>query len=89
MGIKVQFVEEVPASQYLRKRGPKAGRASKYAKAVKMLKANPGRWAHIQSVQGKSRTTSITQTLRQNGLEIAVRKAGGGWYKVYSRYNPK
>lgn len=88
MGIKVQFVDEVPAVNYDKPRGPKPGTVSKFVKPIKMLKANPGKWALVQKVQKRSRLTYAAQVFRKNGIQVSIRKTGGNWYHLYARYIP-
>lgn len=85
--VKVRFVEAVPpiASSGGRKKGRTAG---KYAKVVKTLTANPNRWALVDSVQKKSRAMYAQRILGTHGVKVAIRKAGGNWFRVYACYMP-
>lgn len=86
MVVKARFVNEVPPS-ITRKPGRKAGRtAGKYTRVIKTLKANPDRWALVESVQKRSRTVYAQKILRENGLKVSIRKAGGNWYRIYACY---
>lgn len=83
--IKVRFVDELPPRA---KTGRKPGKG-KYAKVADKLRKQPGRWAWIASVQGRNQVYSLRSRLTAYGVQVAIRVANGGWYRVYARYNPK
>lgn len=87
MGVKVRFVEQVPTATVGRK--PDSGNKTRgYARAAKVLRKNPERWAQVEAVRTKGQASYAANHLRKHGLQVAKRKVAGGWYKIYARYIP-
>lgn len=60
---------------------------SKFRRLVKVLKENPNRWAEVASFQQRNKHRAMAQRLRDAGLQVSVRQVGGGWTRVYARFN--
>lgn len=82
MGLKnVKFVDSIP---------PRMGgtsRMTKIQRVVKKLRDNPDRWAEVGSTQSMTQMRTLSGRLRGAGLQVSVRRAGGGWTKIYARFN--
>lgn len=80
MGIKsLKWVENIPPRH--------GGKQSKVAYIVRTLKANPNKWAEVAAFNKTPAIRTFCSTLRKYGIQVSVRKAGGGWTRVYARYN--
>lgn len=86
----INFVDVVPEPA---KRGRKKGRLGpkqrKYARYAKELKKAPGRWALVESVQGRGRISHARNLAKKNGLDVVIRVSANHWYRVYVCYQPK
>lgn len=82
MGLKtVKFIDSLP---------PRMGGTSRMTQAqrvAKKLRENPNRWAEVGSVQTLTQMRTLSGRLRGLGLQVSVRRAGGGWTKIYARFN--
>lgn len=82
MGLKtVKWVNEVPP------RVGGTGHMTKLARIAKKLQDNPNRWAEVGSAQTYAQAHTLSSRLRGAGLQVSIRRAGGGWTKIYARYN--
>lgn len=82
MGLKtVKWVDTIPP------RIGGTGGMTKLARTVKRLKDNPDRWAEVASSQNQTEIRTLSSRLRSAGLQVAQRRAGGGWSKIYARFN--
>lgn len=80
MGIKsIKWVDVLPPRI--------GGKPSKLTNIVRTLKGNPGRWAEVAAFNNIRQVRTLSGSLRSKGLQVSVRKAGGGWTRVYARYN--
>lgn len=82
MGLKtVKFVETIP---------PRMGgtsRMTQLQRIVRKLNENPNRWAEVGSTQNVTEMRTLSGRLRSAGLQVSVRRAGGGWTRIYARFN--
>lgn len=82
MGLKnVKFVETLP------RRMGGTSRMTKLQRVVRKLRENPDRWAEVGSAQSITQVRTLSGRLRGAGLQVSVRRAGGGWTKIYARFN--
>lgn len=63
------------------------GGMTQLARIAKKLHENPNKWAQVGSSKNSTEIRTMSGRLRGAGLQVSVRRAAGGWTKVFARYN--
>lgn len=80
MGIKSpKWVETLPPRT--------GGKRNRLAYMIRTLKSNPNKWAEVAVFNKMTEVRTLSSRLRGYGLQVAQRRAGGGWTRVFARYN--
>lgn len=87
----VKWVETLPSKGLAQKKrkSTKKPKKPRFWNIMELLKQNPGQWANVINYHSRFTAANAATTFRNNGFESAVRKAPGGWYKVFARYVPE
>lgn len=63
------------------------GGMTQLGRIAKKLHENPNKWAQVGSSKNPTEVRTMSGRLRGAGLQVSVRRAAGGWTKVFARYN--
>lgn len=82
----IRWVAEVPEARQVSKRKKTKKSRQRFQSEMKQLRERPGQWANVINYQSRFTATNAATTFRNNGFQAAVRKAPGGWYRVFARF---
>lgn len=86
MKVKMQWVDELPAKGVRKKKSKSAVKKPRFFNIMNQLKQHPNQWANVINYHNRFQAVNAATTFRNNGFQSAVRKAPGGWYKVFARF---